>query len=438
MIGVRDSPAAKPPQIEAPERAPRAGWPRLNSAGIAQRIGVLLSFATFLFTAAFRSSYAEQDFARAIPIDGEPFQARLVSAADGQFRFATKDRERTLSAEDLVTWGRQQEWRRGSVLILADGSLLLADVLEIDGESLTADSLTWGQLKTPLKKLRGVVLRQPREKRALDRLLDKAADKEVPKDRVHLDGGRTVDGAILRLGPRELTLRVGGKQTGVDRDAVQALHFSPALIEKPPSPETRTLVGLSDGGLLSAAAISGDETTMQVELVCGVTLSTEFGGLPNRVVMLRPLTSAVVYLSDLEPRAFRHVPFLDFKRSYGRDRSVLGTRLRAGGHPHAKGLGVVSTSLLLYDLKREYRRFAASLAIDDLAKAGGSVTFRVVGYSSAGRKTLYQSPVIRSGDDPVPIDIELTGVKRIALIVDFAERGDTLDYADWLDARLIK
>jgi hypothetical protein len=29
------------------------------------------------------------------------------------------------------------------------------------------------------------------------------------------------------------------------------------------------------------------------------------------------------------------------------------------------------------------------------------------------------------------------GGKRLSLIVDFGERGDELDHADWLDARLL-
>ena len=39
---------------------------------------------------------------------------------------------------------------------------------------------------------------------------------------------------------------------------------------------------------------------------------------------------------------------------------------------------------------------------------------------------------------PVPISIDLQGAARMALLVDFADRGDECDYADWLMARLIK
>ena len=48
------------------------------------------------------------------------------------------------------------------------------------------------------------------------------------------------------------------------------------------------------------------------------------------------------------------------------------------------------------------------------------------------------SEVVRGGQPPVPISVDLDGVKRISLLVDFADRGDELDHADWLDARLAR
>jgi hypothetical protein len=36
------------------------------------------------------------------------------------------------------------------------------------------------------------------------------------------------------------------------------------------------------------------------------------------------------------------------------------------------------------------------------------------------------------------VSVELAGAMRLALLVDFADRGDTCDWADWLHARLVK
>jgi hypothetical protein len=46
--------------------------------------------------------------------------------------------------------------------------------------------------------------------------------------------------------------------------------------------------------------------------------------------------------------------------------------------------------------------------------------------------------VVRGGEAVVPISIEIGTARAIALIVDFADGGDVLDRAAWLNARLMK
>ena len=50
----------------------------------------------------------------------------------------------------------------------------------------------------------------------------------------------------------------------------------------------------------------------------------------------------------------------------------------------------------------------------------------------------YASDTIRGGAAPLPISVDLAGVKAITLAVEFADRGDELDHADWLSARLVE
>ena len=53
-------------------------------------------------------------------------------------------------------------------------------------------------------------------------------------------------------------------------------------------------------------------------------------------------------------------------------------------------------------------------------------------------KMIYKSDTVRGGMDPVPIRARIVGARRLALVVDFADRGDLLDRANWIDARLVK
>jgi hypothetical protein len=45
--------------------------------------------------------------------------------------------------------------------------------------------------------------------------------------------------------------------------------------------------------------------------------------------------------------------------------------------------------------------------------------------------------VVRGGDAPTHISVELGDATAIALLVDFADRGDERDLANWLNPRLV-
>jgi hypothetical protein len=152
----------------------------------------------------------------------------------------------------------------------------------------------------------------------------------------------------------------------------------------------------------------------------------------KNVVFLQPLSGRAIYLSQMKPADYRHVPYLNIAWPYRIDRNVRGDFLRAGGRLHLKGIGMHSAARLSYALPPGAKRFQAEAAIDDAAD-GGSVRFRVF----VDGKEKYSSAVVRGGMPPVPIDIDLSGGKQIDLVVDFADRADVQDWADWLDARLI-
>jgi hypothetical protein len=142
----------------------------------------------------------------------------------------------------------------------------------------------------------------------------------------------------------------------------------------------------------------------------------------------------VRYLSDLPAAGYGRVAFLDLPWPYAADRNLLGGRLRADGRLYLEGLAMHSASRLTYLLEARYRRFEALLAIDDLAGGRGSVRYRV--FVDAEEK--FASPVVRGGRPPLPLSVDVTGAQRLDLVVDFADRADEQDHADWLDARLVR
>jgi hypothetical protein len=128
-------------------------------------------------------------------------------------------------------------------------------------------------------------------------------------------------------------------------------------------------------------------------------------------------------------------PFFDLEWPLRRDRSVGGGFLTLRGVEYPKGLGVHSRGTITYRLGGKYRRFHATIGVDDSAAGRGSVVFKVL----LDGKTAYKSDVLTGTSAPVAIDrLDVAGAKIMALSVDYATEGDILDHADWCDALLIQ
>jgi hypothetical protein len=369
----------------------------------------------------------------AVPIDGEAFPAELAAAdADWQLTFTSGQARRGLSAADLVRWGACDEPRRGPAIVLADGGLLLTQLPTVDKQNLAAESDLFGRVQLPLEQVAGLVLQLPGDRPRRESLLDRVADAAGESDRVLLLNGDELAGSVTGVGADAIRLDTATGPLAIGMDRAAAVVFNPALRRPAAARGLRAWVGLADGSLLLAAKLVREPgaKTAKITLASGQEWTTA----AENVVFLQPLGGRAVYLGDLRPAEFRHIPFLDLPWPYHADRSVTGGRLRSGGRLYLKGLGVHSSARLTYLLDEPYGRFDAELGIDDSTDGGGSVRYRVY----VDRQTKFTSEILRGGMKPVPVSVDLTGAKRLDLVIDFADRADELDHADWLDARLVR
>jgi len=368
--------------------------------------------------------------ARGVPVDGEPFAGELAAVdAAWQITFSAGEKPKTLPAADLVAWGRCRELTDGPVVVLGDGNLVVADVLAADRQQLTVDSLLFGTVKLPLETVAGVVFQLPVERGARDRLLDRVASAEGRTDQVLLANGDAIRGRVDAIRDRVVRVQTDVGAVDMKFDRISALILDPSLVQHPARTGLGAWAGFADGSRLVARQLVVEQGTLRMTSPAG----TVWNALPEDLVFLQPLGGRAVYLSDRKPAGYRHVPYLDLAWPFQMDRNVLGGMLCAGDRLHLKGLGMHSASRLSFALGPADRRFQAELAIDDSAEGRGSVRFRVF---VDGREK-FASPTVRSGAEPLPVSVDVTGGKRLDLIVEYAERADELDHADWLDARLV-
>lgn len=110
----------------------------------------------------------------------------------------------------------------------------------------------------------------------------------------------------------------------------------------------------------------------------------------------------------------------------GAGKTVDGNPLRIGGVAYPHGIGTHADSDFRIQLNGAATRFVAEVGVDDEA-GPGTVIFQVF----ADDKMVFDSGVRKVKDPPVPVNVDLRGVKRLQLQVLDAGDGINFDHADW-------
>lgn len=388
---------------------------------------------------------------QAFTVRGDTFRGRLARIdADWHITFDTGDKRNVLDADDLIRWGEFREREVGPLVVLGDGGILVADrQVQIETDRVTISSRRlWDKTSIPLELVRGVLYQPSPSPLERDRQVQAILLGEGDMDQLWLANGDRLAGLIRAKAnddaeTQELVVETAEQSLTIPADRVVSLVFNPALSRRPRHEAVHAVVGLRDGSRLVVDQVIPKEDRLELILAGGMNLESypDFDAetVWDEIVMLRPNCSRVTYLSDLDPISFKTVPYLQRTLGFRRDQNVRDGQLRTGGIVSGKGIGMHSSSRLAYRLGGDDRQFAAELAIDDLAGGRGSVRFRVYLADANGKWTrAFESDIIRGGQPPQPISVEVSGSQAIALIVGFADYGDTLDYANWLNARLVR
>ncbi len=398
----------------------------------------------------------------ALLVGGESFAGALVGSDEvGRLVFSAPEGSRIVALADLVRWGHPREPRSGSIVLLAGGGWLLAEVDSADQEAIRLQSETFGELSLPLGWVAAVILISPADWRLRDALIDRLggvpptarhiagqpdtvdgptraapatpaeqSDLTLEGDQVHLANGDTLSGTVSAWSATEITLEVEGRPTTIELGKIAAVAFDPSLADAPPAAGDRTWLGFADGSRLVASIVNPREDAVVLQVRLGHALRCSLDDL----VCMQPLGSRVRYLSDVAADSYRYVPLLSLSWPYRTDRSVTDTWLRARRDVYIKGIGMHSPARLTYKIADGEKRFAASVALDDQTGGRGSVVFRVF----VDGNERFKSPLVTGGMAPLAVEVDVSGGRLVSLLVDYADRGDELDRADWLDARLEK
>jgi hypothetical protein len=369
-----------------------------------------------------------------VPLEGDAFPASLVSAADGRLQFLQGTEKKSLALDQLVRFGDFVEPKRGPIWLFSDGGLLVAELSALDKDMLRGDSELFGKLSLNVSALAGILIRPPGDRVKRDSLVGSLLAPQRESDRIILDNGDELTGIIEAISNHSIAVATNGSRVDVELTRVAAISFSGEQLAVTRPASRYYFLGFADGSRLTTESLTADAKELNF-----VSNGATFKSRVSTLIALQCFGAPLVYLSDLAELSFKHVPYLQLAWPLKKDTNVLGQPLRVTGKRYLKGLGMHTASRVTYKLAEPCRAFQAELAIDDSAQGKGSAVCSVFVDDGSGKwQPKYTSPVIRGGESPVPVRIDLTGVKAISLLTDFADRGDELDHVDWLNARLVQ
>ncbi len=213
------------------------------------------------------------------------------------------------------------------------------------------------------------------------------------------------------------------------------VYFHSAAAELP---EAAGQLLSSDGSRLSIGKVELADDKIKIATPAGITLSLSLEDISRFDFS----SGKIAYLSDLDPESATHVPYLGFAEEpaalrefykYRRDIGFEQNPLRLDGKTYRKGLSLSSRSVLVYKLPGKFRLFRGTIGIDDSVRETGDVHLAIKGDG----KTLWEGEV--RGTDPArELELEIVGVKRLEVLVDYGGGLDIGDRLDLCEARVTK
>jgi len=322
-------------------------------------------------------------------------------------------------------------------LYLSDGSRLAGTSIRIDRQQAELVTTGGARITVGHEHLRAVRFgqldQQSRPQWQRLQQLESDGDLLVVRRGEVLDYHR---GTIRTVGATSVEFETAGRLLPVPREKVFGLVFYNTTAAGGDRPFCQ--VDLRDGTVLAASDLRIADGKLQCTTTAGVALQVEFA----QVVRLDFRAGRLVYLSDLQPELVEWTPYFPTRQHLAAveaffrpemDRGWHGGPLLLAGRQYQKGLALHSRSRLVWHLGGEYRRLLATAGIDDRVRPGGSVQLVIRG---DGKVLLDRK--ITGSDPPVPVELDVSGVERLAVEVDFADQFDLGDYLDLCEARLIR
>lgn len=318
----------------------------------------------------------------------------------------------------------------GSILVqLLDGSRISCTAYRTASNQATLET-PFGQIKLPVASIQYVRFGGTSEK--LEEAWKGIQEREIKKDTlvVRKKESDLLDhlGGVIGGIDDKIRFLLDGDEIPIAREKVFALVY---VRRAPIAAKALCRLHVASGDILIASNLIWNGKAWTGTLTAG----SDFTLAPEKLLSVDFSSGKVRYLSQMDPREIKYTPYIDAVWQHlSRDRNLHGGPLRLGNKTYTRGISIHSRTFLRYRLAGDYSRFQAILGIDSLVEGKGDVHFVLRGDG----RVLHDAEV-RGTDAPIPLDLDVSGVRDLEILVDFgANQDDIADHLDLADAKVIK
>jgi hypothetical protein len=319
---------------------------------------------------------------------------------------------------------------------LTDGSKIVARQYMVHGDQATITLLNDEVLKTPTRSIRNVRLQHVSEP-VFNQWLQISTTK-LDGDVLVVRNGDNLDyhqGVLGDVNADVVQFQFDGEDLPVKRAKAYGFIYRHPSDEAPSSPICRFTDTFGSHWQMSKITL---EKNLRWTTPAGLELSCSLENIASIDFSL----GKVAYLSDLKPESTVWTPFFGTAKSLRsmeqfyaprQDRNFESGPLQLAGTEYSKGLAIRSRTEMTYRLPGSFSRFKAIAGIDDSVRPHGNVRLAI-----RGDNNVLLDTSIAGTDEPKTIDLDLTGVRKLIILVDFGNQLGVGDHLDLCNARIIK
>jgi len=194
-------------------------------------------------------------------------------------------------------------------------------------------------------------------------------------------------------------------------------------------------LNLTDGSTIVGviAELNAGKLTLQLSGSNSLEIDT------NYLASINIQSDRLLFLSDIEPVDVQQKTEFALQLEWQKDRSVenrpLTFRSDKNGSITAfnKGLGTQAFTELVFENRDDFDHFRATVGIDAETRGRGDCQVVV-----RGDGIELWSGRIRGSDEPVELDLDISNMKKIALVVYPGNDFDLADHCNWANARFVR